>query len=110
MEIKEDYCSFEVVKLLREKGFKKEEWCEDDWAYPTHAFAMKWLREIHRIHIDIIIEGNGCCIEYKAHIRPFNLIYPTRCFDSIDTIVVGRYNTYKEAVEAGLKHCLENLI
>ena len=136
--MEEDYVSFEVAKLLEKKGFWEEvsmyydTWDKDDielcprsdisseaFSYhpdgtyvkaPTHQMACAWLREIHHIHIDIIIEGNGCCIEYKAYIRPFKLIYPTRCFDSIDTIVVGRYNTYKEAVEAGLKHCLENLI
>ena len=130
--IQEAYCSYEVSKLLKEKGFDMH--CDKGWdtsvydikqsrnfsygfdnkekwiSCPTHQLAMAWLREVHHIHIDIIIEGNGCCIEYKAHIRPFNLIYPTRCFDSIDTVAVGKYKTYEEATEAGLKYCLENLI
>lgn len=77
---------------------------------PTIQMAMKWLREVHNIHADIIIEGNGSCLKYYSNIRPFKIIYATRLGDSIDTIEVGKYNTYKEACEAAIKYCLINLI
>ena len=76
--ITEDYCSFEVAKLLKEKGFdvpvnyeyhykitipqfhrKKHNFngieysnCSSEWySAPTHQMAMKWLREMHKIQI-----------------------------------------------------------
>ena len=71
--IQEDYCSYEVAKLLKEKGF--DEPCiavyEEEVlrintlcdyynsklssyvCAPTHQMAMKWLREKHNIDIDI---------------------------------------------------------
>lgn len=79
--ITEDYCSFEIAKLLKEKGFKNE-YCDnmllakdgdvinkyatfrnkDDAFYATmkfkkqipyvtHQMALKWLREVHKLHI-----------------------------------------------------------
>ena len=78
--ITEDHVSYKVAKLLKEKGFDEGciMWYEDDdnliptnddyglqsnsWhlskyfecSAPTHQMAMKWLREIHKIDIDII--------------------------------------------------------
>lgn len=132
--VTEDYVSFETAKLLKEKGFNQDYynypvyWMngkkptlsfegDDDFPYsqnecvaPTLASVMKWLREVHIIHVDIIIEGNGSCIKYYSNIRPFKIIYPTRFGDSIDTIKIGTYNTYEEACKAAIKYCLTNLI
>ena len=69
--ITEDYCSFEVSKLLKEKGFTPENWKgkvfvdgqeQEYFAHwhmhgkeficrPTHALAIKWIRENFKIHI-----------------------------------------------------------
>ena len=78
--ITEDYVSFEVAKLLKEKGFLKDvdlrmtqnlsfydniglhhnlnKWYDsliqdkiDFVVAPTHQMAMKWLREMHKIQI-----------------------------------------------------------
>lgn len=101
--ITEDYCSFELSKLLKEKGFKQEG-CHKSYSMegpvaPTHQMAMKWLREKD---IDIIImplfklkEGRIYCYEIHS--------------DNTD-VRVGRFETYGEAVEAALKYSLENLI
>lgn len=101
--IKEDYCSFELSKLLKEKGFKQEG-CHKSYSMegpvaPTHQMAMKWLREKD---IDIIImplfklkEGRIYCYEIHS--------------DNTD-VRVGRFETYEEAVEAAIKYSLENLI
>ena len=49
--ITEDYCSFEVAKLLEEKGFHAPDLHGLDsslghlWIKVTHQMAMKWLRE-----------------------------------------------------------------
>ncbi len=76
--ITEDFVSFEVAKLLKEKGFDvpclahwfigtdrnfsisntPRNWNEIktnlDWlSRPTLQMAMKWLREVHNIHCDI---------------------------------------------------------
>ena len=75
--ITEDYCSFEISKLLRNKGFnepcrayydmgalKEDVTVPMDWSHsnfidhisaPTLQLAMKWLREVHRIEIHIIM-------------------------------------------------------
>lgn len=120
--IKEAYCSFEVSKLLREKGFNtpcsgrysvrsKEfhldctKMCNNgglfECAAPTHQMAMAWLREkgVH-MSINTVISSSG------------NVYY------SIDVYteksgwepVVDLYTSYEEAVEAALKICIENLI
>lgn len=70
--VKEAYVSFEVARLLKEKGF--DEKCRNSynlegkfyvhtqWHYPittmgyvapTHQMAMKWLREKHNIDIEV---------------------------------------------------------
>ena len=125
--ITEDYCSFELSKLLKEKGFDVP--CKYAWhggikkpdfhrhsinfnggnykdlrtkwySAPTHQMAMKWLREVHGLNIFVIQdEENQNC--FRAIIQSKLLIN-------------GRYGlnreTYEEAVDAALKYSLENLI
>lgn len=114
--IREDYCSFEVAKLLKEKGFNEPvtelnrlliKEGEKPVLRITHQKAMKWLREDCNIYISIqpdfpsdkdykmcwcwsanILHEN--CISLKGH----------QCYTE----------TYEQAVEAALKYCLENLI
>lgn len=112
----EDYCSYELSQLLKEKGF--EGVCE--YAYsnkgnyfevdrgsfdevyclrPTLQMAMKWLREVHKVffcvHPDYPI-SKDYMVEFYDEGRP------SGCF--------GNYPTYEESVEAALKYSLENLI
>lgn len=71
--IAEDYCSFELAKLLKEKGFNisldSEDWIccmydeignihwgiyDENWYFRiTFQMARRWLREVHNIDIDI---------------------------------------------------------
>ena len=126
--ITEDYCSYEVAKLLKEKGF--DEYCDnyydqssdepqqltlDEMYYsydefikaPTHQMAMKWLREIHNICITIYPDKEK---GYEA------VLYDIK--DDVEIILqsFGIYgshifkDSYTEAVEAALKYSLENLI
>ena len=122
--ITEDYCSFEVSKLLKEKGFDGE--CSrfymptgnGRWKYahyhdfdisdridcPTHQMAMSWLREEHNIFIEI---GTSIDLNGKYHFN-YTILdkeckYVRRGYTDFDW-------NYEEAVEASLKYCLEKLI
>ena len=121
--ITEDYCSFEVAKLFKEKGFDeyclKNYWSSDkelhDWkwelsynrnsdgnrntkdcAAPTHQMAMAWLREK-----DIRI-----CPDYSDVDGKWFTMIGTKKKRTYS----GYYDTYEEAIEAALKYSLENLI
>jgi len=123
--IQERYCSFEVAKLLKEKGFNEEVrtyyqfdnetretelihddrldtpnlWSGDYVSAPTHQMAMDWLNETHNIFL--IIE-------------PYS---DTSCYFSLWQGDIYRENplkkdfpSYGETVEAALKYCLTELI
>jgi len=125
--IKEAYVSFEVAKLLKEKGFNESCWlkydnegylsfnhvgyinseepCDDFCALaPTHQMAMKWLREKYYIHADPIKQGNyNDCSEYYSWIvSQMGIIHRNPS--------VADKLSYEEAVEAALKYVLKNLI
>ena len=132
--ITEDYVSFETAKLLKEKGFKVDDetcrrWAVNKQLYeeeghfnesnaagdyipiPTIQMAMKWLREVHGLYINIlpnpldfkhedIQDGWGCEVTHLS-----NLAY-----DDNYEFFQKKYNSYEEACEAAIKYCLENLI
>jgi hypothetical protein len=122
--ITEDYVSFEIAKLLKEKGFDQNcatyyldgqvlhhYYCEvipkgkQIYAAPTQAMAMKWLRRVHNIVIviephkyDYINEKNS---SYVASLWQGDNYY--------EYITSKNYPTYEEACEAAIKYCLEHL-
>lgn len=129
--IKEDYVSFEVAKLLKEKGFDgdinayyhiwdngnkvcsaQEFSCsEAPHLYilaPTHQMAMKWLREKHKILITIIPQEIGLGVDKLCYgiYKITEDLYQPLCNGKTDSLV----NSYEEAVEAAIKYCLEHLI
>ena len=128
--ITEDYCSYEVAKLLKEKGFdekvsthylihpsgfseffdKKDEFTEpeDVWLKcPTHQMAMKWLREKYNIYISIQPDFPSDK-DYKMYWCWSANILHENC------ITMKGYQcyieTYEEACETAIKYSLENLI
>jgi len=125
--IEEAYVSFEVAKLLKEKGFDESCWlkydnegylsfnhvgyinseeaCDDFCALaPTHQMAMAWLREVHKLHIGIARGPKGYHITIET--IPLGVVkYITR--EIVGTTYV---DSYEDAVEASLKYILENLI
>lgn len=130
--ITEDYCSYEVAKLLKEKGFEGDGGdCECHMFYhemtdrimpimeiglisdydnvyfaPTHQTAMKWLREKHDILTVVSITYEKERYDwYICGIK--GSPWEKKLFHEEKDIT---YNTYEEAVEAALKYCLENLI
>lgn len=102
--ITEDYCSFEVARLLKEKGFDEEihtTFDKEGYTQPsiTHQIAMKWLREKG---IYIQIRRNVNTYLYGAiMLKDGSGVYAT---------IPSEHETYEEAVEAALKYSLENLI
>ena len=120
--ITEDYVSFEIAKLLKEKGFDEE--CKTayfnkrlvdytmfgfclggDLLYcPTLQMAMKWLRKVH----EIFIRPN---ISFLYPIRYYCEIF---CYgDNLKTqqdVTTENFESPEEACEAAIKYCLENLI
>ena len=134
----EDYVSFEVARLLKEKGFDwdceymysvSEKWfvyckCnnssktmgDENYAAPALQMAMKWLRKEH----NKIIVPNVCIndpisgkIDYYIvgiwHIPKNNGGSFCYTFPTLSTPYNG-YSSYEEACEAGIKYCLENLL
>ena len=120
----EDYVSFEVAKLLKEKGFNGlctayyDYFTTDEFhcgyeptdfnsidtkirkivAAPTNQMAMKWLRENHKIYINIRYVPKHFCFEFKFINK------------SAEDKRVVYSQIYKDALEAAIKYVLENLI
>ena len=127
--ITEDYCSFEVAKLLKEKKFDElcifkynyegirmkagvaiDEWQnseldDDEYSCVSHQMAMKWLREVHGLSVETFsIKGtsNIYPVFWKGNV--VKLLTQDHAFSGE---LVG---SYEEAVEEAIKYCLENLI
>ena len=128
--ITEDYVSFETAKLLKEKGFDSHCWMYyspdtfgpkmfhtqrkgnsqlipewEECVCPTLQMAMKWLREVHSLYIDIVtsFSQDGICYTFSCS-NTMDLIQGTKGTS------YHEYQTYEEACEAAIKYCLENLI
>lgn len=122
--ITEDYVSFETAKLLKEKGFDESTLqrygADGDMssdgrmgkynsltkfnfiAAPTLQMAMKWLREVHNLHIDIFVTYKDGIPHYQwsiDNLKTQDTISETPCC-----------NAYEEACEAAINYCLKNLI
>lgn len=144
--MKEDYCSYELSKLLKEKGFDeltnlvwyqhlptsldcrnlvnkkardyfyhnettehnssyknsrhKPEYIHGDiFSCPTHQMAMKWLREVHNIHI-AVDRGMEHYFAVLTKLKPYQDL----------TMKNDIFDTYEEAVEAALRYCLTKII
>ena len=132
IRIKETYCSFEVSKLLKEKGFDAQ--CRAAYTdygqlfttqiqqyitniicskgnlweciAPTHQMAMKWL--IEEKNIFIVIEPHAYdYINEKNKSYACSLWVGDRYYVYIES---KNYPSYEDAIEAALKYCLQNLI
>ena len=121
--VKEDYVSYEVAKLLKDKGFDCEcigyyvDYEPNDVHYsfcgetnstwelrccsaPTLQMAMKWLREKHNVCIIPSLydgEGRFYCFIYTKNYRVVKVLHK-KC------------DTYESACEYAIKHCLNYII
>ena len=124
--IQEAYCSFEIAKLLKEKGF--DEGCRsyfindlgdyrrcaveitdkdctiEQTLRPTHQMTMAWLRE-KGIECVVIPIWNTIGKQYRSYVLSDLGDKYGDNYDSYSDNI-----SYEEAVEAALKYSLENLI
>ena len=114
--ITEDYVSFETAKLLKEKGFDEPvtelnkllfKEGEKPVLKITHQKAMKWLREVHNIHISVYIFNRELPI---TNIPMYTCDIATEKLSSQQGHLRGIWKSYETACEAAIKYCLENLI
>jgi hypothetical protein len=128
----EDYVSFEIAKLLKEKRFNEACYKRyapthngyiltddaghsnfglsyDNYSAPTIQMAMKWLREIHHYYIQVMLDSwaSGGHLGYYVVIQKTDSDFEMMLHDAVDEVF---YQTYEEACEAAIKYCLENLI
>lgn len=126
--IEEDYVSFEVAKLLKEKGFDEpvmyhftpdgtqrkfqQAFYRDDVAQPTLQVALKWIREQgFYINVDIDVDYDEDERGTKWYREPAWDWVVFRIGDREQMSDDGAlYATYEQAAEVAIKWCLENLI
>lgn len=129
---KEAYVSFQIAKLLKEKGFdwkclavyvKSEETSilhvtdtlldyndnsvKQCISCPTQQMACRWLREEKGMYISVVPDFNEYG-EYPDDLYWFARIYDLRNGDYIHStkLYIGSH----EAFESALQYCLTNLI
>jgi hypothetical protein len=121
--ITEDYVSFEVAKLLEEKGFNRvvfknsphyaynadgqfsgPSW-DAEYPAPTLQMAMKWLREKNLVIcvIPLTFYGGETVSTWGYNIWANDNL-------EIDEFDSHKFATYEEAAESAIKYCLEKLI
>lgn len=136
--IKENYVSFETAKLLKEKGFNWPTYIYWDltiesktpvigvttepkdfnhkWqifalpiSCPTLQMAMKWLREVHYLYIQVMLDSYACGghTGYYVVIQNTTSDFEMMLQDALDSVF---YDTYEQACETAIKYCLESLI
>lgn len=127
--ITEDYVSFEIAKLLKEKGFDEcifEFYVGDsimyarngegfrlselpDIYYPhiTHQMALAWLREVHKV---LIVIDAYHADHWEGYIDMFEINIYSHASTIIVPNEIAHHTDYTEAVEVALKYVLKNLI
>ena len=124
--MKEAYVSFEVAKLLREKGFRGDciaYYNDDGKRYlslnadlhplpcPTQAVACHWLREVHKIDISVTPDDGSWWIKI-TELESWSCVFNGKVLNSDDIKFAyqGSTSTKEECYEAGLNYVLKNLI
>lgn len=125
--ITEDYVSFEVAQILKEKGFNEA--CEHQYYVideklgtynttdrsrnperyidaPTHQMTMKWLRKKHNILLFLLPAQENGKLVYLVEVWTWN--EEEGLYES--TYAPMPRKEPEQAVEAALKYSLENLI
>lgn len=125
----ENYVSYEVAKLLKDKGFdgvcryyypdshtnlvsyvdcrQFDIFNNESCIAPTLHMACKWLREEHNLFIFPFPQMNTNKFWAEIYQLSDNQEWENLYCESID---LQDYSTYEEAVEAALKYTLKNLI
>ena len=127
--ITEDYVSFEIAKLLKEKGFDEvtskwylkykgeytlvsrgtAEHSNSSIDVPTLQMAMKWLRDVHDLIISVSFTVHGWLCDITKVFRDSNG-FIVNINHGIGDDSLPYCDEHEEACEAAIKYCLENLI
>ena len=128
--IAEDYVSFEVAKLLKEKGFDEEtrgyypikgdatgrlmfgseynhNHSQVQISTPTLQMVMKWLRETHNLFVFPFPQMNTNKFWVEIYQLSDNQEWENLYCESID---LQDYPLYEQACEAAVRYCLKNLV
>lgn len=84
----------------------------DEYLRPTLQMAMKWLRKVHNIHIEVRITNHSLSSFIDVP-RYYWIIVNAKEVKWMDESTAHKpmsYETVEEACEAAIKYCLENLI
>lgn len=123
----EDFVSFNTAKLLNDKGFDwncdtyytengsvkytqlkyNHNGIKNCYSRPTLQVAMKWLREVHNLNVEVYRTACGyigCIVDIPSGTDIKFLE------DDGDDLPSGQYTKWEYACEAVIKYCLENLI
>ena len=66
---------------------------------PTQSLLQKWLREKHKLHIEILLSENAPYDTYYSRVSEIGKYFTTAHDDF--------YGTYEEALEKGLQEALK---
>lgn len=99
--IRDKYCSGEVVNLLLKHGFNVE--C--DTPVPTHAVAIEWIF----MNFGVWIYSRPLVVDKKVIWRGIYLSPDRNTEGSVTVNSSLFFNSSQEATEAALRHVLENL-
>lgn len=90
----EEFITLETAELLKDKGMFT------DIEFPPQSVAQKWLRDTKCLHIEIgYMYGDYWLYDI--------LTIPTHDLIGLSDRPIIRYNTYEEALEAGLQEALK---
>ena len=124
--IEEEYISFEVAKLLKDKGFNEKcnyyfisnneialTFNKRDFNHgiylsaPTQYIVMRWLREVHNLSVEVYRTACGYigCITAIPSGTDIKFLETDG-----DDLASGAYTKWEYACEAAIKYCLEHLI
>ena len=90
----EELVTLETAKLLKEKGMFT------DIEFPPQSVAQKWLRKTKNLHIEI-------SYMYENYWTYDILTIPRHDLIGLSDRPIIRYDTYEEALEAGLQEALK---
>ena len=125
----EEFVTLETAKLLKEKGFKEDVFTfyevdcvegdmilsetydesenfnekNDCLSAPSQSLAQKWLRETKNIHI--CVYNCACGYGYEISKADNGTHITSSTYEGTND--GGEWDTYEEALEAGIKECLK---
>lgn len=118
--IYEEICTYEVSKLAKEKGFPQDDWAwtgdlydesgelcfatnRESCVAPTQSLLQRWLREEKGYYVYPFYDNNEFKWTYSIREKTGDMWI----------LLVGEtsnFDKYEDAMEAGLKFVLENLV